>query len=239
MSLSDRLTQMYFRFVPMRFTRYHAYRVVEFVKKAAEIYDREEKVVIDIGAGSGSYREYFKRCKYTLQDIQQNDHNTIEYVCDIVDGCQIIPNDFADAIVTTQVLEHIRDPHKAFKEFNRILKPGGKVFLTTHLAFEEHMKPHDYFRFTRFGLSYLAKQSGLTLDHFDTHGGVFQLLNYLIGTLPIRLFCPKRTGIFYYIYVVVATPFLVLSGALAEALDHFDREREITLNMECEFTKPK
>jgi SAM-dependent methyltransferase len=238
MNLSEKLVKVYFTFVPMRFTRYHAYRIDKFIRRAAHEIDLEGRSVIDIGAGAGSDKKYFTRCNYLMQDIKQNDQSTIDFVCDIVDSAQSIPSEVADAIVTTQVLEHIRDPHKAFLTFARILKPGGKIYLTTHMAFEEHMKPHDYFRFTKYGLQYLGEQVGLKMTHFETHGGVFQLLNHLVGTLPIRLFFSKREGVLYYLYVALATPFLILSGAIAELLDMIDRDKEITLNMECEFLKP-
>jgi ubiquinone/menaquinone biosynthesis C-methylase UbiE len=238
MNFSEKLVTVYFLLVPMRFIRYHTYRIEKFIRRAAKEMDLKGQVILDVGAGTGVYGKYFNHCKYLLQDVQQNAMGTINFVCDIVDSTQAIPSELADAIITTQVLEHIRDPQAAFHEFTRILKPGGKVFLTTHMAFELHMKPHDYFRYTKYGLAYLGEQAGLKMTHYDTHGGVFQLLNYLIGTLPIRLFCTKREGIFYYTYLAITTPLLILSGAIAELLDTIDREREITLNMECEFSKP-
>ena len=36
-----------------------------------------------------------------------------------------------DFVVTFQVIEHIQDDHKFLKEANRVLKPGGQIFLTT------------------------------------------------------------------------------------------------------------
>lgn len=36
-----------------------------------------------------------------------------------------------DFIVTFQVIEHIQDDHMFLKEANRVLKPGGKILLTT------------------------------------------------------------------------------------------------------------
>jgi ubiquinone/menaquinone biosynthesis C-methylase UbiE len=235
---SEKLVTVYFLLVPMRFIRYHTYRIEKFVRKAALEMDLKGRVILDVGAGTGVYGKYFNHCNYLLQDVQQNARGTVNFVCDITDSAQAIPSELADAIITTQVLEHIRDPQVAFHEFARILKPGGKVFLTTHMAFELHMKPNDYFRYTKYGLAYLGERAGLKMTQYDTHGGVFQLLNYLIGTLPIRLFCTKREGIFYYTYLAIATPLLILSGAIAELLDKIDRYREITLNMECEFSKP-
>ncbi len=36
-----------------------------------------------------------------------------------------------DFVVTFQVIEHIQDDHKFLQEAHRVLKPGGKIFLTT------------------------------------------------------------------------------------------------------------
>ena len=49
----------------------------------------------------------------------------------------------------------------------RVLKPGGKVFLTTHMAFEEHMLPHDYWRFTEFGIKLLGERAKFKAVHFQ------------------------------------------------------------------------
>lgn len=40
-------------------------------------------------------------------------------------------NDTFDYIVTFQVIEHIQDDHKFLQEAHRVLKPGGKILLTT------------------------------------------------------------------------------------------------------------
>lgn len=42
----------------------------------------------------------------------------------------------------------LEDPAAAMVEFGRILKPGGRLYVVTPLAWEEHQAPHDYFRFT-------------------------------------------------------------------------------------------
>lgn len=53
-----------------------------------------------------------------------------------------------DAIICTQVLEHIANPFKASKELYRILKPGGTLLLTVPHTDKIHPMPTDYWRFT-------------------------------------------------------------------------------------------
>ena len=66
---------------------------------------------------------------------------------------------FADAsfdnVVAIETLEHLRDPSGVIAEFTRVLRPGGRVLVTTRFCYPIHDAPHDYFRFTRFGLEAL------------------------------------------------------------------------------------
>jgi len=43
----------------------------------------------------------------------------------------------------------------------RILKPGGRLFLYAPLVFPEHQAPHDFFRYTSYGLRHLCGKAGL------------------------------------------------------------------------------
>jgi SAM-dependent methyltransferase len=47
------------------------------------------------------------------------------------------------------------------RELYRVLKPGGGLWLTAPFFFAEHMQPHDYYRYTRYGLAHLAAPGGL------------------------------------------------------------------------------
>jgi len=38
------------------------------------------------------------------------------------------PDDSFDVVVSRSVLEHLEDPGAAFREFHRVLKPGGHLF---------------------------------------------------------------------------------------------------------------
>jgi SAM-dependent methyltransferase len=64
------------------------------------------------------------------------------------------PNSF-DAVFSASVFEHLVFPWKAVLEINRVLRPGGLVFVSTHPAWPEHETPWDFWRFPVAGLTHL------------------------------------------------------------------------------------
>jgi SAM-dependent methyltransferase len=63
-----------------------------------------------------------------------------------------------DVVLCTEVLEHLAEPQKALDEMFRVLRPSGTLLLTTRFLFPIHDAPHDYFRFTKYGLRHLLRQ---------------------------------------------------------------------------------
>ena len=66
-----------------------------------------------------------------------------------------------DTVVCSEVLEHVPDPACLLAEVTRVLRPGGHLLLTTPQTWGLHEEPHDYFRYTRYGLDVLARRAGL------------------------------------------------------------------------------
>ncbi len=192
--------------------------------------------MLDIGAGQSPYREYFNRLDYLTQDIDQNKAGTIDYVGDMNQGLSGIEDNSLDYLLCTQVLEHLRDPHQAFKEFCRILRPGRKLFLTTNFLYHMHWVPSDYYRFTKFGLEHLGKANGIEVEHIKSHGGIFHVLSYVLTTMPVRVFF-KRLGVLYYLYLILFSPLIVFLNLSVLVLDRFDTDRELTLNYEAIYRK--
>jgi len=81
----------------------------------------------------------------------------------IGDICQInscvAPSSY-NFIVCTEVLEHVRQPFFAVTEIERMLAPGGYVFVSTPFNFRIHGPLPDCWRFTEHGLREL-------FQHFD------------------------------------------------------------------------
>ncbi|NDJ76694.1 MAG: methyltransferase domain-containing protein, partial [Chloroflexi bacterium] len=55
------------------------------------------------------------------------------------------------------VLEHVDDFQAGMREITRVLKPGGILLLGLPFRQALHLEPHDYWRFTEYGLRYLLE----------------------------------------------------------------------------------
>src|SRR5258705_3003446 len=73
-----------------------------------------------------------------------------------------IPDGVADTVVSFQVLEHLNEPQTMLDEAHRILAPGGCLVLAVPFQWWVHEAPHDYFRYTRFGLRHLLTKAGFS-----------------------------------------------------------------------------
>ena len=78
-----------------------------------------------------------------------------------------------DTVLCTQVLEHVPRPEALLAEAARVLRPGGVLILSAPQAWFLHEEPHDYHRFTRFGLVALCRGAGLEPVEVRAQGGFF------------------------------------------------------------------
>lgn len=117
--------------------------------------------VFDYGCGGAPYREMFAHChRYVKADV------TPGPLVDRVlkqDGRTEEADNTYDWVISTQVLEHVRYPAEYVRECRRILRPGGRLLVTTHGMIEEHGCPYDFTRWTARGLEDLVATGGLTV----------------------------------------------------------------------------
>jgi SAM-dependent methyltransferase len=73
-----------------------------------------------------------------------------------VHNLHMIADNSADGVFTSSVLEHVHDPWKAVAEIERILKPGGLVFIGLPFMFPFHGDPDDYWRVSHKGIDILC-----------------------------------------------------------------------------------
>jgi SAM-dependent methyltransferase len=107
---------------------------------------------LDIGAQNGPYATHFPR-RIAL-DITRGVGVRI-----IGDAQALGIGDATfEVVLCTEVLEHLPEPQRAIDEIFRVLVPGGQLLLTTRFLFPIHDAPHDYFRFTKYGLRHLLRR---------------------------------------------------------------------------------
>jgi SAM-dependent methyltransferase len=131
-----------------------------------------DRLTLDIGAQNGPYAAQFPR-RIGL-DIRPGQGVRI-----IGDAQALGIRDAAFPVVLcTEVLEHLPEPQKAIDEIFRVLQPGGELLLTTRFLFPIHDAPHDYFRFTKYGLRHLLRRFEILELHEEADS---------VGTLAILL----------------------------------------------------
>lgn len=221
-----------------RFLDFHQFCLLSFVKKHAKAVGRDQSI-LDAGAGELKYKAYFSHCKYVSQDLCIGDAVWCFENIDIKSSVYEIPvkDKSFDFILCTQVLEHLEFPEKAFEEFSRILKEGGKLLLTVPLGSGEHQIPHDYFRFTRYALAGLGKRHRLELTSIEPHGGVFMNLRYVMDAAISTLIPFKGNAVVRYVWFILYLPFGFILNIAFYLLDFLDSNKVYTLNYNCVYHK--
>ena len=114
----------------------------------------DSALVLDIG-NQNKYDLTRHKFKTVTLDLSEDDHPDI--VGDITRNNSHIPPNSFDAILCTEVLEHVVDPFAAVRELRRITKKGGHLLVTTPLNARIHGPIPDCWRFTEFGLKVLLR----------------------------------------------------------------------------------
>lgn len=153
-------------------------------------------VVLEVGSGYLSYKEYIPHTKYMTLDIDEESKPDI--CCDLHDIRW--DSSYFDTVIAIEVLEHLYAPENAINEIWRVLKPGGVCILSTRFIYPYHPGPKDYYRFTRDSLNYLFREfRKVEIYH---HGNKIQSLWQIIndGYGKLRVFLNILNPLFARIY---------------------------------------
>ncbi len=144
--------------------------------------------LLDAGAGECQFKKYCTHLKYFAQDFGQYDGtgsnglqqgNWDNTKLDIVSDITSIPlpDQSVDAIMCTEVFEHIPDPIAALKEFTRLLKPGGYLLLTAPFASLTHFAPYHFASgFNRYFYEKHLPDNGFEIEELKLNGNYFEFM---------------------------------------------------------------
>ena len=116
---------------------------------------------LDYGSNTSPYRDLLGDASLKQADVRETP--TLDYLIAPGEPCPAGNASF-DGIISTQVLEHVRDVAFYLKDCRRMLKDSGKLVLTTHGIWEDHGCPDDYWRWTSDGLREELERAGFVVE---------------------------------------------------------------------------
>lgn len=189
---------------------------------------------LDIGAGDLPYKKFFANAgkylttntkrHYSTDDIGRLNSMTTYW---IEDGKTLpVDDNSLDGVACFQVLSVIDKPEEFFTEMYRVLKPGGKIMLTTDLLYPV-WSSEDRFRHTAYSLTDLSEKSGFVGAVTESFGG-YGAMNYALFMRYLRLFpelwkrkktIAKIGSVIPYILVLLLVPVISLIGLVIFLLE--------------------
>ena len=171
--------------------------------------------ILDAGAGECQFKKFCSHLKYIAQDFGQYsgtgeiglqtgnwNNSNLDIVSDIT--AIPLPDHAVDAIMCTEVLEHIPDPLAVIKEFSRLVKPGGYLLITAPFASLTHFAPYHFASgLSRFFYEKHLPENGFEISELQLNGNFFEFVaqeNRRIKTVAEK-YTGKRLNIFQKIII--------------------------------------
>lgn len=145
-------------------------------------FSKPYQIALDYGAGNSPYRPLFDCEQYLTADVEQNEHNSIDY---IINGSLVdLDSESVDLIVCSDVLEHIFKFDNTIAEIYRLLKPGGELFISFPFINREHETPYDFFRYTTFSITKILQP--FEIQKLEKVGNLWFILYSLLNENHIK-----------------------------------------------------
>lgn len=186
--------------------------VRELMKQKFAAHLTKDMVVYDIGCGSKPFKNFlsdkvYKHIGVDIEDGFYNDNNV-----DLHGTAYDVPvkESVADAVISSQVIEHLERPIDAITEANRILKNDGIFFLSFPFLYPLHAAPHDYLRYTEFYIRNALVENGFEVVEYNHLGGFW----YALGVFFEIYLNAFNRGILKKIYFISLVRWIVQSPLL-------------------------
>ena len=141
--------------------------------------------LIDVGAGNSPYRELFAHLRYESTDWQHSPHPGARAVDHIGPAHDLpVPTASTTPSCARRCSSTRRTPARLIRELHRVLRPGGRLYITVPLAWELHELPFDFYRYTPHGLASLLAAAGFERLDIRPRNDCFETLAQLLQNAP-------------------------------------------------------
>jgi SAM-dependent methyltransferase len=154
----------------LKATPVHPQWLLQFGRSNKKLLDQATGRTLDIGCADRWTEDYLPEdCSYIAVDYLLTGKNIYGARPHIFADAASLPlrSRSIDTVLLFEVLEHLKQPRVALEEISRVIKKGGQLFLTVPFMYPMHDEPHDYQRYTRFGLERELSSVGLTVERIE------------------------------------------------------------------------
>ena len=160
----------------------HAHAQFVAVRQLAERHARGR--VLDAGAGRLAFRDVIAPWakQYVSADLVA-ERAELDVVCDL--GEPPFEDGAFDTIFCLQVIEHTKRPGHVLRGLRRVLADDGTLIVSApHISYL-HGEPHDYFRYTKYGLAAMLADAGFEVDSVRGVGGLLGFVGALCSDVAL------------------------------------------------------
>ncbi len=150
---------------------------------------RDGMHIVDVGSGGGWFSKLMQSYRVDVLSIDLSLNNLKRITGDNQSTTGIMATashlpvaaDSVDAVIASEVIEHLNNPAPAIREFLRIVKPGGRVVITT--PYKEDIKMHLCIHCNKLtpANAHLHSFDEEKLTDFFSRGGAHEIYYHRIG----------------------------------------------------------
>lgn len=175
--------------------------------------------VLDVGCGTKPYEKIFNGESYIGLEIDSENNRKYKKADYFYDG-NIFPFDSEsfDGVICNQVFEHVFNPDDFLNEINRVLRVGGSFVISVPFVWDEHEQPHDYARYSSFGLSYILQKNGFEVVDYKKSNNGIEVIFQLINAYIYKVTETKNPYLNLVLCIIFMAPFNIIGFLISKIL---------------------